>query len=154
MIAIKTILVPTDFSDYSKVSLPLAVDLAKKYGAKLVVLHVFDEELFAPIFFEAGGKAEEYFIRIRNDFDAAVEQFLDGIDTESIEVESHLANGTPFVEVIRFAREKGIDLIIMGTHGKSGLAHALLGGVAEKVVRKSPCPVMVVRHPELEFKMV
>jgi len=154
MITIKTILVPTDFSELSKVALPYAVDLAKKYGAKIVIFHVFDEELLSPIFFEAGGKAEEYFNRLRNDFDSAVEQFLDGIDTGDLEIESHLANGSPFVEILRYVKENGVDLVVMGTHGRSGVAHAFLGSVTEKVMRKSPAPVMIVRHPEMEFKIV
>ena len=57
----------------------------------------------------------------------------------------------PFTEIIRFAKDKDIDLIVMGTHGHTGLAHVLLGSVAEKVVRKAPCPVLTVRHPEHEF---
>ena len=153
MVGIKKILVPTDFSEYSKSALPYAVDLAKKYNARMVILHIFDEELLSPIFFEAGGSAKEYYDRLQNRFEAAIDDFLSGVDTENVEVEAQLGNGTPFVEIIRFARENGVDLIIMGTHGRSGIAHALLGSVTEKVVRKSPCPVMVVRHPEFKFEM-
>ena len=61
--------------------------------------------------------------------------------------------GTPFVEIIRYAREHEIDLIVMGTHGRGLIAHVLMGSVAEKVVRKAPCPVLTVRHPEHEFVM-
>ncbi len=153
MVTVKSVLVPTDFSENSKVALPYAVDLARRYGAKLVVLHVFDEDLLTPIFYEVGGSAEEYFNRLRERFQAAVDDFLDGVDTEGLEVEAQLTSGTPFVEIIRFARDNGVDLIVMGTHGRTGIAHALLGSVAEKVIRKAPCPVMVVRHPEFEFKM-
>ena len=59
--------------------------------------------------------------------------------------------GSPFLEIIRYAKEKGIDLIVIGTHGRTGLAHVFMGSVAEKVVRKAPCPVLSVRHPEHEF---
>ncbi len=61
--------------------------------------------------------------------------------------------GRPFIEIIRYAREKKIDLIVLGTHGRSGLKHVLLGSVAERVVRKAPCPVLTIRHPEHEFVM-
>ncbi len=154
MVGIKKILIPTDFSEYSKSALPYAADFAKKYGAKLVLLHIFDEELFSPIFFEVGGSAKEYYDRLQDRFEAATDDFLSGIDTKGIEIEAELGNGTPFVEIIKFARENGIDLIVMGTHGRSGITHALLGSVTEKVVRKAPCPVMVVRHPEFKFEML
>ncbi len=108
----------------------------------------------SPIFFEAGGKAEQYFQRLKADFDSAVEQFLEDIDTEDVEIETHLANGKPFVEILRFIKSNGMDLVVMGTHGRSGLAHALMGSVTEKVVRKALCPVLVVRHPEMEFELV
>ncbi len=59
--------------------------------------------------------------------------------------------GPPFLEIVRYAQEANIDLIVLGTHGRGGLAHMLLGSVAEKVVREAPCPVLTVRHPEHEF---
>jgi nucleotide-binding universal stress UspA family protein len=61
--------------------------------------------------------------------------------------------GTPFVEIVRYARERNMDLIVMGTHGRSGLAHALLGSVTEKVVRKASCPVLTVRPEGHQFVM-
>ncbi|MCD6595651.1 universal stress protein [bacterium] len=154
MVTIKTILVPTDFSELSKIALPYAIDIAKKYSAKVVIFHVFDEELLSPIFFEAGGKAEKYFNHLKNDFDSAIKQLLDGIDTGDLEIEAHLANGSPFVEILRYVKENGVDLVVMGTHGRSGISHAFLGSVTEKVMRKSPAPVMIVRHPEMQFKMI
>jgi nucleotide-binding universal stress UspA family protein len=64
-----------------------------------------------------------------------------------------LRSGSPFVEVVRYAREEGIDLIVLGTHGRGAIAHMLLGSVAERVVRKAHCPVMTVRQPEHAFVM-
>ena len=64
-----------------------------------------------------------------------------------------LVTGSPFLQVVRMARKEGVDLIVMGTHGRTGLAHVLMGSVAEKVVRKAPCPVLTVKHPEHEFVM-
>jgi nucleotide-binding universal stress UspA family protein len=66
-------------------------------------------------------------------------------------VQQEVRVGTPFYEIVRYAREMKIDLIVMGTHGHTGLVHVLLGSVTEKVVRKAPCPVLTVRHPEHEF---
>ena len=70
---------------------------------------------------------------------------------ERFSVHPEVREGTPFAEIVRCARDKDIDLIVMGTHGHTGLAHMLLGSVTEKVVRKAPCPVLTVRHPEHEF---
>ena len=68
-----------------------------------------------------------------------------------LKVHPEVLEGAPFAEIVRYAREKDVDLIVMGTHGHTGLAHVLVGSVTEKVVRKAPCPVLTVRHPEHEF---
>jgi nucleotide-binding universal stress UspA family protein len=91
---------------------------------------------------------------------------LIAVSTREMEkfVQEHLADvkfplvtevqmGRPFMEIIRYARDKEIDLIVLGTHGRSGLKHALLGSVAERVVRKAPCPVLTIRHPDHGFEM-
>ena len=57
----------------------------------------------------------------------------------------------PYAEILRYANEHGVDLIVMGTHGRSGVSHVLLGSIAEKIVRRAPCPVLTVRHPQREF---
>ena len=85
---------------------------------------------------------------LRTDPDAVALQELASPDLRII---PQVGEGTPFEEIVRFAREKDIDLIVMGTHGHTGLAHLFLGSVAEKVVRRAPCPVLTVRHPEHEF---
>jgi len=68
-------------------------------------------------------------------------------------VETAFLEGRPFVEIIRYAREKAVGLVVIATHGRTGLTHALFGSVAEKVVRKAPCPVLVVKRHEQEFVM-
>jgi nucleotide-binding universal stress UspA family protein len=79
--------------------------------------------------------------------------------TERVVVQDHpattsvLRTGTPFLEIVTAARELDSDLIVVGTHGRTGLAHVMIGSVAEKVVRKAPCPVLTVKHPEHEFVM-
>jgi nucleotide-binding universal stress UspA family protein len=70
-----------------------------------------------------------------------------------ISVEAVVLQGVPFAEIIKASKEYDIDLIVLGTHGRTGLSHAIMGSVAEKVVRKSPCPVLTVRHPEHDFVM-
>lgn len=70
---------------------------------------------------------------------------------EGLAIHKEVREGTPFYEIVSFATETDVNLIVMGTHGHTGLAHVLLGSVTEKVVRKAPCPVLTVRHPEHEF---
>jgi nucleotide-binding universal stress UspA family protein len=152
MIQLQRILVPTDFSKYSDVALNYAVALAEKFGAELLLLHVVqDLALFIP---DAVAVAPpiappiEQFTAAARD---ALERAVKAHGLERLGVEREVREGTPFFEIIRFAKERNVDLIVMGTHGHTGLAHVLLGSVTERVVRKAPCPVLTVRHPEHEF---
>ena len=152
MIELHRILVPTDFSKHSEVALTYAVALAEKFGAELVLLHVVqDLALFIP---DAVAVAPpiaapvEQFVAAARD---ALERVAKADNLQHVRVRREVREGTPFYEIIRFAKEGDIDLIVMGTHGHAGLTHVLLGSVTEKVVRKAPCPVLTVRHPEHEF---
>src|SRR5262249_7275544 len=81
----------------------------------------------------------------------ALERVARADNLKHLSVRREVREGTPFYEIIRFAKEGDVDLIVMGTHGHSGLTHVLLGSVTEKVVRKALCPVLTIRHPEHEF---
>jgi nucleotide-binding universal stress UspA family protein len=152
MIDLHRILVPTDFSKHSENALAYAAAFADKFDAELYLLHVVqDLALFVP---EAVTNAPPL-IPPLDQLTAAVHEAMDRlIDSHQLRrftVHSEVREGSPFYEITRFAKELDIDLIIMGTHGRTGLVHVLLGSVAEKVVRKAPCPVLTVRHPEHEF---
>jgi nucleotide-binding universal stress UspA family protein len=152
MIDLHRILVPTDFSKHSHNALTYAVAFADKFGAELYLLHVVqDLALFIP---EAISVAPPVAPPVEQ-MTAAVREALDRLvrenDLSRFPVRCEVREGTPFYEIIQFAKETAIDLIIMGTHGHTGLAHVLLGSVTEKVVRKAPCPVLTVRDPEHEF---
>jgi nucleotide-binding universal stress UspA family protein len=152
VISLHRILVPTDFSKYSEVALTYAVALAEKFTAELYLLNVVqDLALFIP---DAIAVAPPIAAPVEQ-FTAAAREALERVTQtdrlERLPVHREVREGTPFYEIIRFAREKDIDLIVMGTHGHTGLTHVLLGSVTEKVVRKAPCPVLTVRHPEHEF---
>ena len=152
MIDLHRILVPTDFSKSSRNALTYGAAFAARFGAELHLLHVVqDLALFIP---EAVMLAppmvppvEQFVSAARAALDRAVQELA----TPDVRVIPQVGEGTPFEEIVRFAREKDIDLIVMGTHGHTGLAHLFLGSVAEKVVRRAPCPVLTVRHPEHEF---
>ncbi len=149
MIKLKKILVPIDFSPFSDKALRYAEELAGKFHAELHLLHAFET---VPIMTEGAyfppdiAAQEEEATRKRLD-----EQAVNVPD--DVKVVRELNSGHPFVEIVRYAQENDISLIIMGTHGRGAIAHMLLGSVAEKVVRKAPCPVLTVRDEEHEFVM-
>ncbi len=152
MIDLKRILLPTDFSKHSQNALAYATAFAEKFGAEIVLLHVVqDLAVFIP---EAVSVSPPIAPPVEQ-FTAAARASLQQVAVENklerFGVQVEVREGTPFYEIIQVAREKNVDLIIMGTHGRGGLTHVLLGSVTEKVVRKAPCPVLTVRHPEHEF---
>ena len=147
MLSISRILVPTDFSEPSDEALQYAKGLAEKFNASLHVLHVL-EDLAAhawttEVYVSAlPGVHEEMERQARERLDQA----LSPDEQAKYKAELVLRMGSAFVEVVRYAREQAIDLIVMGTHGRGAIAHMLLGSVAERVVRKANCPVLTVRH--------
>jgi nucleotide-binding universal stress UspA family protein len=154
MIQMKTILHPTDFSDTSKHALNYAISFAKEYKAKLIILHVI-EEITTSLYFDMlqAPPLAQLMEEIETQSRKALEEILPRDVRGTMEVEYVTRKGVPFLEIIRCAQEKQADVIVCGTHGRTGLKHALFGSVAEKVVRKSPCPVLSVRHPEHKFEM-
>ncbi|GAB61930.1 MAG: universal stress protein [Candidatus Jettenia sp.] len=152
MIQIKNILCPIDYSIYSEKALSYAIEFAEKYGAKLYLIHVFDIRVYDM------NEPELYSVDVfdKATFDKLKEQLLKCVkeDTKGkIAIEAIVVQGVPFMEIIKASREYMIDLIVLGTHGRTGLSHAIMGSVAEKVVRKAPCPVLTIRHPEHDFVM-
>ena len=154
MLSIKTVLVPTDFSDASESALNYGKAMAEAFGASLHVLHVMEDLL-------AHAWAAEVYVasmpNLRDEIERESRQRLGTMltpeDVTRLRAEIALVAGNPFIEIIRYAKANNIDLIVMGTHGRGPIAHMLLGSVAEKVVRKSPCPVLTVREAQHEFVM-
>jgi len=151
-IEIKKILCPVDFSKSSDHALRYALAFGQAHHAELVLVHVMDyaavDVLDYPSAFEFSTQINE---KMREIAGERLQQLAAATQGEYAKVSSRLATGTPFLEIVSLAREERVDLIVMGTHGRSGLAHVFMGSVAEKVVRKAPCPVLTVKHPEHEF---
>lgn len=152
MIALKNILVPTDFSEPSQQALEYGRELARQFGARLHVLHTV-ENVMIP------GGAEVPVAAIQQ-----VEQGLESVaarqmaeavtadDRATLQVATVVrAARAAAIDVVDYARENQIDLIVMGTHGRGALQHLLMGSVAERVVRTAPCPVLTVRAGERDF---
>jgi nucleotide-binding universal stress UspA family protein len=154
MLTLKTVLVPTDFSEASESALRYGKAMAEAFGASLHIVHVMEDLL-------AHAWAAEVYVssmpQLRDEIERESRQRLDALLTgdqrKKLRAETALLAGNPFLEIIRYAKAHGVDLIVMGTHGRGPIAHMLLGSVAEKVVRKSPCPVLTVREAQHEFVM-
>jgi len=154
MIKIDTILFPTDFSDFSKHAMLYAASFAREYGAKVYVLHVIEEIAQASYYDMLQVPLPPNLLTdMEQNARQQVADLLEAKEFEGIETEGLIRRGVPFLEIIGVAAETGVDLITIATHGRVGLKHALFGSTAEKVVRKAPCPVLSVRHPEHEFVM-
>lgn len=144
---IRTILCPTDFSPGSTVATDYAIMLAKKLGAKLHLTHVYPLPMFAA---PDGGLMlpANVLSEVSDSAARALHKAADECRAKGVDPETHLGDGAPQAEILRIAERISADLIVMGTHGRSGFAHLLLGSVAEKVVRSSPIPVLTTRMPE------
>jgi nucleotide-binding universal stress UspA family protein len=155
MTDLKKILVPTDFSEHSEHAAAYAVELARQYGANQIhCIHVSDipADLLATSAYYMTGPSEQFVEQVRDEGRKGLDAFVKK-NFKDVPVKAVFLEGRPFVEIIRYARENEIDLIVISTHGRSGLKHALFGSVAEKVVRKAPCPVLVVKQDERDFVM-
>ena len=141
MYSIKTILSPTDFSEYSTSAFRLACSLARDYGGRVVVLHVAEPPLAV---------AGDGVLMLPPAFDLEpLRERLRQVraDESKVQIEHRLAEGDAAKEILREAAEGKCDLIVMATHGRTGLGRLLMGSVAEQVLRKASCPVLTVKTP-------
>ena len=148
---ISRILFPTDFSEHSTYARDFAVQRAKDFGASLLILHVIEDPVYPVDVTPFGFSPIEFSRERRDQVDKMMADVVKEIGDAGIEIRTLVTEGKPFMEIIATAREERIDLIVIGTHGRTGLSHVLLGSVTEKVVRKAPCPVLTVRKPGQEF---
>ncbi len=144
VVGLKNILLPTDFSEASAYAARYAIGLAKEYGAHLHLLHVVSVTGMGP-------SRERLESEIKQEDQAFMEEFMKDEFT-GLDVEREVKSGVPLEEIVTQARKKDVDLIVMGTHGRTFLKYAFLGSVAAKVVRKAPCPVLTVKHPKHTFE--
>lgn len=154
MIQLKRIVVPTDLSEFSQHAVRYGCEFARRFEAELHLLTVVQDVVaMVPepgMAFPAPG---EYMQELRDASQQALSKIPEGDMAAGLQITREVRSGTPFVEIVRYARDVDADLVVIGTHGRSGLAHVLLGSTAEKVVRKAPCPVLTVRPEGHDFVM-
>jgi nucleotide-binding universal stress UspA family protein len=150
-IALKKILVPVDFSDHSRKALNYAIPFAEQFHATLHVLYVVEPTIYpADLSFGQVG-LPNLEAELRSKSEQELVQLVAEMVGDRVLATAVIRTGLPFVEIIAFAREEDVDLIIVATHGHTGVEHILFGSTAEKIVRKAPCPVLVVRADERDF---
>lgn len=150
MINLRTILVPTDFSECSDEAVRYGLELGRRFDARVHLLHVVQDPLTQP--WAAEGFSVPLF-EIVDEWQQQAERRLHASIAEEdkgrVTVSSVVA--TPYAEILDYAARNKVDLIVMGTHGRGGVTHMLLGSIAERVVRRAPCPVLTVRNPQHGF---
>jgi nucleotide-binding universal stress UspA family protein len=152
MITLKNILVATDFSEAADAALTYGRALARTFGATLHVVHV-STDLYVPM----GGDAYVAVLpELQREVESEARRRLDEllIDNDPVPVPAQsviVSDTAPAPAIVDCATKLNADLVVLGTHGRGGVAHFFIGSVAENVVRSAPCPVLVVRHPERDF---
>jgi nucleotide-binding universal stress UspA family protein len=145
VMAAQRFLVPLDFSESANQTLDYAITLAGKLGARLTLLHVIQPLPLGGV--DMGVTLPFTYIQeLEGEIQRSMESSLERVTAAGLEGEIVVVHGVPFHEIIEAAKTQRVDLIVMGTHGRTGLHYVLLGSVAEKVVRLAPCPVLVARQ--------
>ena len=153
MISLKKILLPTDGSDFSRTAVKYGLALAVHHDSEVTLLHIvenisvdligpgyYPDEVYNEIVTNSVGHAEKM-----------LSQYCSNINLHGLNVKQVVVKGDVFSEIVRYGKEDESDLIVIGTHGRTGLSHLLMGSVCEKVVRNSPCPVLSVKPDGHQF---
>ena len=141
------ILAPTDFSDYSKKTISDAFELARTFGATLTLLHVIEPPPYPIEGFAPSAVGADLLGDLEQQASTELAQVLPDAQEAKVEVTRAVAIGSPSQKIVETAEAEHVDLIVMATHGRTGLSHLLIGSVAERVVRTAPCPVLTIRPP-------
>ncbi len=152
-IMINKILIPTDFSITSQYAFSFAVDLNKLFRARLYLAHVLQDFTEFSEYTLSPAILPQLYLEFEQNASTKLEEMVSTIVPNEMHCDTYILHGVPFYEIIQFARNDQIDLIVVGSHGRTGLKQVLFGHTAEKIVKKAPCPVLSVRHPDTEFEM-
>ncbi len=142
---IKSILFPTDFSEGSLYALPYAVDMAKTHSAKLYMIHILYDIASASGLSVPHTSLDQMYKELEASAKKELQNFGWQKREELKDVEFTVVRGLPYDEILKFAKEKSVDLIVIGTHGKTGIDRVIFGSTAQRVVRHAQCPVLTVK---------
>ena len=151
----KLIIVPIDFSDCSGKALEYAISTARSHNSRLTILNVYEESFIAPYVNAANSEEEADGIikEIERVNETKYEEFLKTIDFRGVEYDKLLIKGIPETEIVKTATEQQADLVVMGTHGRAGVKHILIGSTAEEVVRTVHCDIIILKPEKFSFSM-
>lgn len=141
----KRILCPTDFSSFSTIAVEEATELAQTLSAELCLLHVYQNPAYVLPMAGYVGPASDVVAQVRKQLGIELEELAKGPRRREIEVQTIVLEGVPYKVIVDYANEWFADLIVMGTHGRTGLSHVFAGSVTERVVRTARCSVLVAR---------
>ncbi len=144
-IEVSKILVPVDFSDNTPAILEWAAHLAEEHDSSVILLHAYH----LPVEFqqlEGAYLPPDFWASVRAEAETSLDKYKADLDRSGLPTEIVVCEGYAATVIVEEATERNVDLIVIGTHGRSGLKHLLLGSIAERVVQKAPCPVLTVRE--------
>ncbi|MHC4268471.1 MAG: universal stress protein [Planctomycetota bacterium] len=154
-VGFKRIVVPIDFSDCSRIALEYAAATARAHKSKLTILHVYEEAFIEPYINAANSEKEanEIIREIEKVNESKYDEFLKTVDLSEVEYEKLLIKGIPETDIVETAMEQKANLVVMGTHGRTGIKHILIGSTAEEVVRTVHCDTIIVKPEKFSFSM-
>ncbi len=153
MLPIRRILFPTDFSEHAEHAWSYALTFAQEFAAEVHLLHVVSPPPRLTEAYAVNFDPEKMIKALADEAIASMDRMVAAAKSRGLIFHREVRVGVDFREILDYVAKQEIDLVVMATHGRTGLAHALLGSVAEKVVRKSPCPVLTIKHPAMTFEM-
>ncbi len=143
---IEKILIPVDFSEYSKMALDYSIEFSKKFNSELILIYVIEPIVYPSDFGLGQIPINQVDFEIQSKAESELKKLVEEKIPSELKATYVVRTGKPFLEIINAAKEYDCDLIIIATHGHTGIEHILFGSTAEKVVRKSPIPVLTVRE--------
>jgi nucleotide-binding universal stress UspA family protein len=150
---IERILIPTDFSESSRNAFKYAIDLNAVFRARLYLVHVLQDFTEFSEYNLSPSILPQLYLEFEENAAKRLDEMVTTMVPQGMLCDTYILHGVPFYELIQFSRRENVDLIVIGTRGRTGIKHVLFGHTAEKVVKKAHCPVLSVKDPAIEFAM-